>query len=220
MSVMYATFSKDQVVRLLGKRSRKDDIETWAPGVGLGPQSNESEAARRTSLLFLQLQQTVNEAVAWRHNRDTKSRKVSADIAARCPLVFSDESPKRHAEEDVTVTVAKVKAPVVSFEEMMKAAALETKAKMIAARSLPAPLTQAALNEAYTQLPSGAEQSIESVISFWRSHKMTADDVIATVKSFAGSSESLQKIFAADLIEGEVASDEQMRELSRLAMCV
>jgi len=117
---------------------------------------------------------------------------------------------------------------IISFEEKMKADEKKTKDRSTA---LPLPLTQAALNEAYKQLTPGAENSIKSVIQWWRTNKISSNDVLATVKSFTGSSAVLQKIFVTATsdpadpldglsvmasIEGEVASDQQMHELSQL----
>jgi len=110
-------------------------------------------------------------------------------------------------------------------DEGTTAAAVKAKAGAKAATSLPPPLTHAAHNEAYTQLTPGAEQSIKSVIEWWRTNKLSDDDVLATVTSFHGSSAALRKIFQRHALEGEmasegeVASEEEMYELSRL-MCV
>ena len=213
----------EEVLALLGKRSGRDEIEDWVPGRGLDVDEVESDAAikyKRTSHLFLEMQQAVKSAVAWHQARDAKARKVSAEIAARLPIVFKDEAPTRHVDDELTATVEKAKVPVLSFEEKMKMDALEAKARMHKARCLPLPLTQAVLNNAYKQLPAGAEQSIESIIHLYHANKLPASDVLDTVKSFAGSSAALQSIFAADKQECEAASEEQMRELARLAMCV
>jgi len=97
-------------------------------------------------------------------------------------------------------------------------------------RSLPQPLTDAVLDEAYTQLSSGAKRSIQCVIQWWRTNKLSAHEVLATVESFTSSSAALRKMFASatpesqkagsrhDLItipsiEGKVASDRQMHKL-------
>ena len=171
----------------------------------------------RTSSLFLELQKSVSDALEWRHARDAKARKVSAEIAARCPLVFADEAHTRSRDAAPTAAAAeKARLPVLSFAEKMKADATAAKARATAAQSLPLPLTQAALSEAFTQLPAGAEKSIERVIQCWRANKLAATDVLDTVKSFAGSSAVLRTIFATAASEGEVASAEQMHELSRL----
>ena len=63
------------------------------------------------------------------------------------------------------------------------------------------------------------------MIEWWRTNKLSDDDVLATVTSFHGSSAALRKIFQRHALEGEmasegeVASEEEMYELSRL-MCV
>jgi hypothetical protein len=203
---------------VLGKRLACDDTDNWAPGLGLEGADADAKS-RRTSLLFLQLQQSVHDALRWRHARDAKARKLSADIAARHPLLAPEEAPATsHDVADLTLTVPKSTAPVLSFEEKMKADALAAKERAADARALPPPLTKSALDEAYEQLPAGAKQSIETVVNCWRSNKLPASDVLATVKSFVGSSAALKKLFGGDEQEGEVASDEQMRELARLAM--
>jgi len=74
------------------------------------------------------------------------------------------------------------------------------------ARSLPLPLTDAVLDEAYTQLSSGAKRSIQSVIQWWRTNKLSAHEVLATVESFTGSSAALRKMFASATPESQKAS--------------
>ena len=210
--------------RVLGKRSARLDIENWAPGLGLDDHTEGAdEKCRRTSLLFLQLQQSVEDALRWRHSRDDKARKVSADIAMRHPLkAVAETSATSHdaSATDLTLTVHKKTkaASVQSFEEKMKADALEAKARAADACALPAPLTKPVLDEAYLQLPAGAKQSIETVVGCWRSNKLPASDVLATVKSFVGSSTALAKLFTCEEEACEIASAEQMRELARLAM--
>ena len=209
---------------MLGKRILREEMDGWAPGRGLSTEavSEDSRAAfdRRTSLLFLELQNNVHDALRWRHARDAKARKVSHDIAKRCPLEHDVAAAMVHAlTEELPATVKKVEVKVVlSFEEKMKADAAEAKARANA-RSLPEPLTTALLSAAYKEVPSGAEQTIERVIECWRTSKLSAQDVIATVKSFSGSSPVLRKVFSEEEQEGEVASAEQMVELARLAMC-
>ena len=210
---------------LLGKRTLREEMDGWTPGCGLSTEahSEDSRAAfdRRTSLLFLELQKTVHDALRWRHARDAKARKVSHDIAKRCPLLEpAVAASKVHTvQEELPATVKKAEVKVVlSFEEKMKADAAEAKARACA-RSLPEPLTTALLSAAYKEVPSGAEQTIERVLECWRTSKLSEHDVIATVKSFSGSSPVLRKLFAAQEQQGEVASAEQMVELARLAMC-
>ena len=109
-----------------------------------------------------------------------------------------------------------------TVDERITTDTVEAKARATVSTSLPPPLTHAALNEAYTQLTPGASESIKSMMKWWRANKLSTDDVLVTVKSFHGSSAALRKIFPRHAIEGEVApegevaSEEEMIELSRL----
>jgi len=166
----------------------------------------------RTSAIFLELHGQVQEGLRRRHERDAKEQKVSADIAAQHPICFPGE--------EVLAQVTVVEKRVVSFEEKMKADALEAKAHMEASRGLPEPLTQRSLNQAFAQLPEGAQASIEACIRCWRENKLAASDVISQVKSFSGSSAVLRGLFAAqpERVDLEVATPAQMRELQRLTV--
>ena len=128
--------------------------------------------------------------------------------------------PALGANADAMEVAAHPVVAVVSFEETTKVDAREAKARMEDAR-LPAPLTQLALEEAYKQIPEGAELSIRKCIQCWRENTMTPADLVATVKAFASSSPTLRKLFdaaehggAGEL--GQVATTEQMQELSRM----
>ncbi len=222
----------------LGKRSVReerwggDEDFEWTPGVGVRCYMHgtpEDAAHRRkilrTSLLFMQLQKQVSDAVRWRHARDAREAKMSAEIAARHPVRFPDDEPAKAERTDATTAAVVVEAcPAVvaaSFEEKMKADAREAKARMEADR-LPAPLTNAALDDAFKELPRGTQTSIEACIKCWRENKMAPADLLATVRAFASSSPALRKVFAGpehcgvgEL--GEVATAEQMHELSRMA---
>jgi hypothetical protein len=70
-------------------------------------------------------------------------------------------------------------------------------------------------------VPSGAEKTIETVIDSCRkpvrTSKLFVQDVIAMVKSFSGSRSVLRTLFAEQAREGEVASEDQMVEIERLA---
>jgi|EP00802_Teleaulax_amphioxeia_P026851 hypothetical protein len=207
----------------LGKRILREETKDWTPGRGLEEAQSTTDAERaafdrRTSLLFLELQNSVQDALRWRHARDFKARKASHEIAMRCPLPAADAVATVHlVKEELPATVKKTEVKVLTFEEKMKADAAEAKARACA-RSLPEPLTTAILSAAYKEVPSGAEQTIERVLECWRTNKLSAHDVVSTVKSFSGSSAVLRKLFAEQVQEGEVASAEQMLELSRLAM--
>lgn len=67
------------------------------------------------------------------------------------------------------------------------------------------PSTKVALTEAYMQLTPGAEKAIKSVFHWWRTHKLSAHEVLATVQSFAASSVTLRKILATDALWSENA---------------
>ena len=68
----------------------------------------------RTSSLFLELQKSVSDALEWRHARDAKARKVSAEIAARCPLVFADEAYTGSRDAAPTAVAAEKEANATS----------------------------------------------------------------------------------------------------------
>ena len=117
--------TKQALTQTLGKRAGPDGAEEYAAQAARGKNM-------RTSMLFMELQESVSEALRWRHARDVKARKISAEIAARCPLTFPGEAApavQRNAQSSVdsAATVERVKpyAPVVSFEEKMKAEANE-----------------------------------------------------------------------------------------------
>ena len=156
--------------------------------------------------------------------------ELRGDMAIWMAICQKRESPAKFTEK---VERRLRRSTTISFEEKIKIDTSKAKARSTASpgQLLPPPLTQAALDEAYTQISPGAEKSIKSVIQWWRTNKISADDVLATVKSFTGSSTVLHKIFvtaASDTagprhgsgsrvarpgIEGTVVSDEQMREL-------
>jgi len=81
------------------------------------------------------------------------------------------------------------------FLQMFSADAVT--AKVHTAAELPKPLTEMAIQEAYTQLTPIVEESIKTVIQRWHSNKISAHELLATVHSFAGSSATLHKIFAS-----------------------
>ena len=56
-----------------------------------------------------------------------------------------------------------------------------------------------------------------SVLNCWHCGTLGAEDVIAVVKSVAGRSKVLQELFPPiETYQGEIASQEQMRELEDL----
>ena len=128
----------------LGKRRVRegrwdgDDFE-WTPSAGVRCYMNgtpaDAERRRkilRTSLLFMQLQKQVSEAVRWRHARDAREAKLSAEIAAKHPVRLPCDEPGNAERADATETAdaasecpavpVAVAVAVVSFEDKMKAA--------------------------------------------------------------------------------------------------
>ena len=135
---------------------------------------------------------------------DNDSRDM-ADWRAICRQGKSPALQRSHnTKRIVMIEKARLSVTVVlSFEEKMKTDAI----RATSALSLPPPLTNTALNEAYSQLSPVAETSIKTVIKWWRTNKLSADNVLATVKSFAGSSAALQTIFLPHVPEGDVSSE-------------
>merc|ERR1712216_378059 len=103
----------------LGKRVLREETKDWTPGRGLEAQStmDDERAAfdRRTSLLFLELQNSVQDALFRRHARDFKARKASHEIAKRCPLPAADAVATVHLlKEELHATVKKTEVKVLS----------------------------------------------------------------------------------------------------------
>jgi len=200
---------------LTGKRTRED---AWRPGAGIPfsergtPQDVALRAKMmRTSLLYSELQTQVSLALMRRRERDAKEMRLSAEIAKSNPLQLPGEAPAQNktAGEDTIVA-----SPEQNTAELV----VEGKPRLEAERSLPLPLTQAVLDEAFADLDAGTRASIETCIKCWRENKLPAADVLDTVKSFAGSSPVLKKAFALEeAVEGEVASTEEMREILELS---
>ena len=119
----------------LGKRILREETKDWTPGRGLEEAQSTTDAERaafdrRTSLLFLELQNSVQDALRWRHARDFKARKASHEIAKRCPLPAADAVATVHLlKEELPTTVKKTEVKVLSFEEKMKADAAEAKTR-------------------------------------------------------------------------------------------
>lgn len=111
---------------------------------------------------------------------------------------------------------------MLSFRELIDQYAVKDRnpAKLRAAEvaMLPRPLTRAVLEHAYKELGVGAEQSIEACLQCWRQEKLGTDELLITLKSFASQSTTLQRHLACIMpsVEGEVATVEQMRELTEM----
>jgi hypothetical protein len=66
-----------------GKRTLREEMDGWTPARGLSTEAASEECRpafdRRTSLLFLERQSNVHDALRWRHDRDSKARKGDED---------------------------------------------------------------------------------------------------------------------------------------------
>lgn len=191
---------------MTGKRGRDDDeAPAWYLGMVLGPDA--SAELRRTERLFLELQREVRERWLWRLGRDAEELSKSFYVATRHPITFSGDAP--------STDYAEVRESAVNAAARPDAPA--KKAKRRRQGDLPAPLTQAVLDAACDELPSGTARCIMSVLNCWHCATLGAEDVIAVVKSVAGRSKVLQELFPPiETYQGEIASQEQMRELEDL----
>ena len=183
----------------------QDEAPAWYLGMVLGPDA--SAELRRTERLFLELQREVRERWLWRLGRDAEELSKSFYVATRHPITFSGDAP--------STDYAEVRESAVNAAARPDAPA--KKAKRRRQGDLPAPLTQAVLDAACDELPSGTARCIMSVLNCWHCATLGAEDVIAVVKSVAGRSKVLQELFPPiETYQGEIASQEQMRELEGL----
>ena len=91
----------------------------------------------------------------------------------------------------------------------------------------PPPLTSDVLSAAHAELPSGASLALETCVRCRREGRLSADEVVGTARSFAGSSPTLTRALASPRSDaaaallraggGEIATPEEMDELARLA---
>ena len=199
----------------------QDEAPAWYLGMVLGPDA--SAELRRTERLFLELQREVRERWLWRLGRDAEQLSKSVDVATRHPITFSGDAPSTLVCGRVRPKTSTAAVPSDSPEVRESAVnaarpdAPARKAKRRRQDDLPAPLTQAVLDAAYDELPSGTARCIMSVLDCWHCATLGAEDVIAIVKSVAGRSKVLQELFPPiETYKGEIASQKQMRELEGL----
>ena len=199
----------------------QDEAPAWYLGMVLGPDA--SAELRRTENLFLELQREVRERWLWRLGRDAEQLSKSVDVATRHPITFSGDAPSTLVCGRVRPKTSTAAVPSDSPEVRESAVnaarpdAPARKAKRRRQDDLPAPLTQAVLDAAYDELPSGTARCIMSVLDCWHCATLGAEDVIAIVKSIAGRSKVLQELFPPiETYKGEIASQKQMRELEGL----
>jgi hypothetical protein len=208
---------------------RPREVE-WRPDIQFPENGSlEEEALRakmkRTSLLYIELQAQVRFALMQRRKRDAEEMRLSGEIAKRNPLQMPCDAPAHTQVEcssgaRVQQCQAQEVAASSSDAEQTLEIALKAKPRVEAARDMPHPLTQAILDEAFTQLDHGTQASIKNCLKCWRENKLDSSDVLETVKSFSGSCAALKQVFVMDEGEGEVASTEEMRELARQAMAL
>lgn len=200
----------------------------WMPGAGIpfSPFGEAAEVERRskamkTSLLFSQLEAEVDAdaeaARTARHASDCREWQISAEIAARFPMRVDEAGAEEHAPASVSATAAQANQslksmpfPAMQFHEVK----IDHGAVMRHREpALPAPLTQPSLEKVFTQLPDGARNTVQCVLQTWRNGRLGNDDLVETVRSFAGSSVVIRELFGNLENPGEVASRADMQEL-------
>ena len=224
--------------------SRRVKDFSWAPGGGVPNYpfgSTEERATRdrlhRTSLLFMELQQQVQDCLGRKRAHDARESAESLRIALAhpikqpAPVVEPIFKRTRTGEYVAVFETAEEKAASVQEEQQQAATqhaaeeqeTVTKKARIIAVSELPAPLKRDDLNAAYEQLPKGAEVAIEASIKMWREKRLDLSELMSTVKSFQHQSPVLKKALRSLLIsapstpvECEVATPQEMRELSAM----
>ena len=241
----------------LGKRKGEPEVaeeggeDWWCPGAcmpfypfGDAGDVKRSTKLMRTTLLFSALEQEVKaEREAARlaqRARGFRELRISAELAARFPMRFTDEEAAAEDNEGAKGTsgheamVALESPPepaepssafeAASGEEACEEVCAEKKAERRSreplTKTLPAPLTKKGLEDAYAELPAGAVNTIQSCLQCWFEGRLDSNDVTETVRSFAAKSEGIRSLFAAagkealpSLLCGEAATDQDLLEL-------
>ena len=150
-----------------------------------------------------------------------KRTRTGEYIAVFETAVEKEASEQEEQQEAATRTASDTatrRSSVVEEQETVT-----KKARIIEASELPAPLKRQDLDAAYEQLPSGAEVAIEASIKMWREKRLDLSEVMDTLKSFQNQSPVLKKALRSlsikaptTPVECEVATPEQMRELSAM----
>eukprot|EP00960_Hanusia_phi_P036923 752599-Hanusia_phi.AAC.2 len=203
----------------LGKRKFGD--ADWFPGAGVpfyafGSQDESATKTKlyRTSLLFTELKSQVDEIIARKQAMDIRERQISAQIASQHPISFPES-----IDEPANASPQCERLFVQGGEAIQEHCDMAGKK----AECLPAPLSDSLLRAAYSELPAGACKAIETCVRCWREKKLGADEMLSTVASFSGSSCTLANVFHKvqnrdPMDEGEMATEDQFRELSLMAM--
>ena len=220
----------------LGKRSAHAmDVEPvfdWMPGAGIPfyPHGEAAEVERRvkamkTSLLYSELEAEVEAeaqaARAARHNYECREWQISAEVASRFPMCVggddfheaTTDAAAAHAQASMSTLSTPVAAVECNAVSIVKAAARRAIGPV-----LPAPLHERSINKALPQLPEGARSTVLCVLDTWKNGRLGDEDLVETIRSFAGSSMALRELFSADpQCVGEVASPADMRHLKQMA---
>ena len=191
-----------------------------------------------TSLLFSELEAEVcaeEEAalVAWR-TYDGRERRISAELASRFPMRVDDckgvDAPVAGDAGEAQMATTK-SACVTPSAESFKTAPQDSWTSTHADRNahgkgavcsvkprLPAPLTQQGLESAMSQLPEGSRTTIQSLLTTWKSGRLSDRDLVDTVGSFASGSVAIRDLFVSgDAVCGEVASRADVEQLALMA---
>ncbi len=155
--------------------------------------------------------------------KDLKERELSRQIAGRYPLRSPPIVPCQRPSS--TPTICKEKLLDSLKNGPPHACSCDAKAGF----SFPPPLSADAMNAALSELPAGSSIALVTCVCCWRDGRLSADEVVATARSFASTSPALARALAAFTDPaspataaphaggGEVATPEEMGELARLA---
>jgi len=203
----------------LGKRKNSDNQDAWYPGMDHGPQNEQVKRSKHfnTTMLFLELQAQVKSAIDNKRKHDEKERQISLQIAKEYPIPFKPSPDFKLSLEEAV----KAQEPAARKPEMIGDMEYICKKKGHVEPEFPAPLSAEILAIVRKELHAGAVFSIDTCLKCWREKKMDLEEVLFTIRSFAKNSPallaSLEEKVSVPVSQCEVASAEQMRELSMLA---
>jgi hypothetical protein len=218
----------------------------WAPGSGVpaypfgsAEERINRERLHRTTLLFHELEQQVQDCLKRKRAHDAREAAESFRIAMAHPLK-APTTTNAPATVDAPATVQPVLKRMRTGEwhavfetadeqAVQEQEAATPKAEVVeaivcgkkAAARLPLALKHSELEAAYAELPKGAKISIEASLKCWRERRLDLPELLTTFKSFQSQSPVLQRALSkvslgTEAVQCEVATPEQMRELSAL----
>ena len=214
---------------VLGKRKGEPEVAEdggemwWCPGAcmpfypfGEAGDVKRSTKLMRTTLLFSELEQEVkaerDAARLAQRARGFRELRISAELAARFPMLVTDEddaaaeNEKGGAKGTGHEAIVALESPpepaepssafeAASGEEACEEVCAEKKAERRSREpTLPAPLTHKGLQDAYAELPAGAVNTIQSCLQCWFEGRLDSNDVTETVRSFAAKSEGIRSV--------------------------